>query len=101
MKMLDLTPDELLTTTRAVRKRLDLARPVEREIMQNCITIAQQAATGSNRQDWHFVVVTDAGSRAELGKLYRKGAKAYFSSPQSVGQSRDQEQAGSTELRIR
>jgi nitroreductase len=103
MKTLYLTPDELLTTTRAVRKRLDLGRPVEREVIQECIAIAQQAPTGSNRQDWHFVVVTERGLRAELGKLYRKGAEAYFSSPYSVGSSasRDSKQVDSTQVRIR
>ena len=81
MRTLDLTPDELLTTTRAVRKRLDLNRPVEREIIQECISIAQQAPTGGNKQDWHFVVVTDQGLRAGLGRLYRKGSEEYFSAP--------------------
>jgi nitroreductase len=54
-----LTPDELLTTTRAVWKRLDFTRPVERAVLEECLTIAQQAPTGSNLQNWHFVVVTD------------------------------------------
>jgi nitroreductase len=80
-----LSPDELLTTTRAVRKRLDLERPVEKEIIEQCISIAQQAPTGGNRQGWHFVVVTDASLRRELGVLYRKGSEDYFSSPGSAG----------------
>ena len=63
---LKLTSDELLTTTRAVRKRLDLTRPVERKIIEECITIAQQAPTGGNVQNWHFLVVTDPGKRAAL-----------------------------------
>ncbi len=74
---LNLTPDELLTTTRAVRKRLDLTRPVEREVIEACLRIAQQAPTGSNRQDWHFVVVTDAAKRAGLADLYRRRYYAY------------------------
>ncbi len=78
---LNLTPDELLTTTRAVRKRLDLTRPVEREVIEACLRIAQQAPTGSNRQDWHFVVVTDAAKRAGLADLYRRGYYAYRSAP--------------------
>ena len=57
--VLELTPDELLSTTRAVRKRLDLERPVEREVLEECLRLAQQAPTGSYAQDWHFVVVTD------------------------------------------
>ena len=76
---LDITPDELLTTTRAVRRRLDLTRPVERELIEECIGIAQQAPSGSNMQPWHFVVVTDPAKRAGLAKLYRKGGESYFS----------------------
>jgi nitroreductase len=61
--LLPLTLDELLTTTRGVRKRLDFARPVEREVLEECLAIAQQAPTASNMQNWHFLVVTDAGKR--------------------------------------
>jgi nitroreductase len=57
--VLELTPDELLSTTRAVRKRLDLERPVEREVLEECLRLAQQAPTGSYAQNWHFVVVTE------------------------------------------
>ena len=53
------TVDDLLTTTRSVRKRLDLSRPVEPEVLERCIEIAFQAPTGSNAQGWHFVLVTD------------------------------------------
>jgi nitroreductase len=58
MALLPLSPDELLTTTRAVRKRLDFDRPVERSVIEECLQIAIQAPTGSNLQRWHFVVVT-------------------------------------------
>ena len=76
--MLELTPDELLTTTRAVRKRLDLSRPVEREVLEECLALAQQAPTGSYKQDWHFVVVTDPELRAGLAELWRKGGERYL-----------------------
>jgi nitroreductase len=66
---LPLSPDELLSTTRAVRRRLDLTRPVEREVLEECLALAQQAPTASNRQDWHFVVVTEAEQRAAVGEL--------------------------------
>ena len=66
--MLELTPDELLSTTRAVRRRLDLERPVEREVLEECLRLAQQAPTGSYRQDWHFVVVTDPELRGGLAR---------------------------------
>jgi nitroreductase len=74
---LELTPDELLSTTRAVRRRLDLTRPVEREVLEECLELAQQAPTASFAQNWHFVVVTDAGQRAALGELWRAVADGY------------------------
>ena len=75
---LDLSPDELLSTTRAVRKRLDLERPVEREVLEECLALAQQAPTASYSQNWHFVVVTDAAKRAALGELWRSVAYPYL-----------------------
>jgi len=76
--VLELTPDELLSTTRAVRRRLDLERPVEREVLEACLRLAQQAPTASYRQDWHFVVVTDPELRAALADLWRQGAELYL-----------------------
>src|SRR5437867_6265432 len=75
------TIDELLTTTRSVRKRLDLRRPVEPAILERAIEIALQAPTGSNSQGWQFIVVTDAGKLATLGGLYRRAFEAYASAP--------------------
>ena len=77
----NLMPDELLTTTRAVRKRLDFDRPVPDEVVRECIAVAQQAPTASNRQNWHFVVVTDAGKRQAVADLYRRGWEQYTQSP--------------------
>lgn len=77
MTQLNLTPDQLLTTTRAVRKRLDLSRPVEPEVVRECIEIAAQAPSGSNSQQWHFMVVTDADKRLGLAELYRKSFSPY------------------------
>ncbi|MFM8521413.1 MAG: nitroreductase family protein, partial [Acidimicrobiaceae bacterium] len=57
---LNLTNDELLSTTRSVRKRLDFDRPVEREVVEECLNLALQAPTGSNSQGWHWIVVEDA-----------------------------------------
>ena len=76
--MTSLTIDELLTTTRAVRKRLDLERSVELEVIRECLKVALQAPTGSNQQGWHFVVVTDAAKREALAKLYAKAFDAYI-----------------------
>src|SRR5690349_3559830 len=63
--------DRLLTTTRAVRLRLDLDRPVAEDTLLECIAIAQQAPTGGNSQGWSFVVVTDTAKRRRLAELYR------------------------------
>jgi nitroreductase len=75
---LPLTLDELLTTTRAVRKRLDLTRPVDRHVIDECLTIAHQAPTASNMQNWHFLVVTDPTTRATLADIYRRGWATYL-----------------------
>jgi nitroreductase len=74
----DLTPDELLATTRSVRRRLDLTRPVERGLLEECLLLAQQAPSASYAQNWHFVVVTDAAERAALGELWRGVAGPYL-----------------------
>ena len=76
--LLDLDPDELLSTTRSVRKRLDLSRPVEPELIDECLELAAQAPTGSNAQGWHFVVVTDADKRARLADMYREGFELFY-----------------------
>jgi nitroreductase len=69
--------DELLATTRAVRKRLDLERPVPREVILECLELAVQAPTGSNSQTWRWMVVEDAGKRAAIADLYRTSFLAY------------------------
>jgi nitroreductase len=70
--------DELLSTTRAVRRRLDLERPVEAEVILECIGLAQQAPTATNAQDWHWVVVTDADKKAVIADVYRGGCLQYL-----------------------
>lgn len=75
MPTLDLSVDEVLTTTRAVRKRLDLTRPVEPEIIRECLTIALQAPSPGSQQHWHFVVVTDSGQREALAALYYRSTR--------------------------
>jgi nitroreductase len=78
MPLLDLTPDQLLSSTRAVRKRLDLSRHVEAEVIRECVDLAVQAPSGSNTQRWYFVIVRDAEKRVALAELYRQGVeKAY------------------------
>lgn len=77
MAILYLTPDALLSTTRSVRRRLDLERPVARELIEECLDLAQQAPTGGNAQGWSFVVVTDPTKRAAIGALYQQGWATY------------------------
>jgi nitroreductase len=77
MPILDLSTDALLSTTRSVRKRLDLSRPVEPEVIRECLELALQAPTASNSQEWQFVVVTDPQQRQALATIYRKGAEQY------------------------
>ncbi len=62
--------DRLLSTTRAVRRRLDLTRPVEREVLLECVALAQQAPTASNTQGWRWLFVTDAAKRQRIGEIY-------------------------------
>lgn len=87
--------DELLTTTRAVRKRLDLDRPVEREVIEECLELAIQAPTGGNGQGWRWVVVTDADKRKALADMYRRSwATAYGGARENMQQqARSPEQA--------
>ena len=83
--LLDLDPDQLLSTTRAVRFRLDLERPVPMSLIEECIAMAQQAPTGSNLQGWHFVVVTDAEKRKAVGEVYRRAFEIYKGLPVYAG----------------
>lgn len=85
MTLLNLTAEEVLTTTRAVRKRLDLTRPVEMDVIEACITTALQAPSGSNAQRWHFVVVTDKAKRAGLAELYHRAFSKYRDMPIAAG----------------
>jgi nitroreductase len=75
--------DEALSTTRAVRKRLDLTRPVARELLEECFALAQQAPSGSNRQLGGFVVVTDPAIRLGLAELYNRGYREWRTSPRA------------------
>jgi nitroreductase len=77
MALLDLSPDELLSTTRSVRKRLDFDRPVEREVLDECLALAQQAPNASNSEPWRFVVVTEQATRTKLAECYATGWAGY------------------------
>ncbi|MFP6680677.1 MAG: nitroreductase family protein [Gammaproteobacteria bacterium] len=72
------TCDKLLTTTRSVRLRFDLERPVEPEMIEQCLEVALQAPSQTNTQQWHFVVVTDPDKRAGLADIYRRSFEGYW-----------------------
>jgi nitroreductase len=89
-EQLDLSLDELLTTTRAVRKRLDLSRPVGRDVVEECLSIAVQAPTGSNAQAWQWLFVEDAATKRALADVYRSVFESYMSAaPASAGFAAD------------
>jgi nitroreductase len=93
MTVLPLSVDEVLTTTRSVRRRLDLSRPVDPALVRECLAIAQQAPSGSNAQTFHFVVLTDRDKRAALADMIRRGAEVYRTMPNGVHQLRHDDPA--------
>lgn len=78
MTKLNLSADQLLSTTRAVRKRLDLTRPVPMNVLRECLSLALQAPSASNAQDWHFLIVTDADRKSRIATHYRAAFAAYL-----------------------
>jgi nitroreductase len=87
---LPLSVDELLTSTRSVRKRLDFDRPVPRDVLMECLDLALQAPTGSNAQGWQWVFVEDAAKKKALADIYRANATPYLDLPKPVrGDIRD------------
>jgi nitroreductase len=70
--------DELLSTTRAVRRRLDVNRAVERDVIVECLQLAMQAPTASNDQNWRWMVITDEDKRAAIAEIYRQLAGDYL-----------------------
>jgi nitroreductase len=80
-----MTADEVLTTTRAVRRRLDFDRPVDPELLRDCVRIALQAPAASNRVLVQFVVVTDPQLRAAVGTVYAECYAQYRQAPGYIG----------------
>ena len=80
---LNLSADEVLSTTRAVRKRLDFDRPVSREVIEECLQLALQAPTGSNSQGWQWVFVTDPAKKKALADIYATNFAEYAKFAQS------------------
>lgn len=88
---LNLSADDVLTTTRSVRKRLDFDKPVPREVLMECLDIALQAPTGSNSQGWQWVFVTDPDKRLALAEIYRTNATPYLNAEKpTYGDERDE-----------
>jgi nitroreductase len=88
---LNLSVDEVLTTTRSVRKRLDFEKPVPREIVLECLDLALQAPTGSNSQGWQFVFIDDEAKKKALADIYRVAATPYLDQPKpQYGDIRDE-----------
>ncbi|HEX3545869.1 MAG TPA: nitroreductase family protein [Mycobacterium sp.] len=78
---LNLSVDEVLTTTRSVRKRLDFEKPVPRDVVMECLELALQAPTGSNAQGWQWVFVDDPEKKKALADIYRANATPYLAMP--------------------
>ena len=100
MANLGLSVDELLKTTRAVRKRLDFDRPVPDQVLRECVEYAIQAPTGSNVQGWHFMLVTDRDKIEKIAAIYKKAFDWYRDSPvyagrvaEGISEQRDAQQA--------
>ena len=100
MANLGLSVDELLKTTRAVRKRLDFDRPVPDQVLRECVEYAIQAPTGSNVQGWHFMLVTERDKIEKIAAIYKKAFDWYRDSPvyagrvvEGISEQRDAQQA--------
>ena len=81
--------DLVLSTTRAIRRRFDFDRPVERDVLRDCLRLSQQAPTGSNAQSWRWIVVTDAAKRRRIAELYRSGGQPHVERVQAGREGRD------------
>tara|TARA_Y100001934_G_scaffold278353_1_gene379375 strand:+ start:11303 stop:11932 length:630 start_codon:yes stop_codon:yes gene_type:complete len=85
--------DALLTTTRAVRKRLDFSRPVARETVLECVRISQQAPTGGNSQSWRWIIVDDADKRKEVAKLFQDAIGTRFTEASNAAKAAGNDQS--------
>lgn len=85
MTLLDMTAHEVLTTTRAVRKRLDFSRPVSDDVIRECVATAMQAPSGSNVITMQFVVVRDPDLKQEIGRIYGECFDVYRTLPMYAG----------------
>ena len=91
--MKGLTPDEVLTTTRAVRRRLDTTRPVPRDVVEKCLEIALQAPNGSNLNTWRWIAVDDRATVARMAEIYDAALEDYV---KSLGSAVGKDYAGAS-----
>ena len=94
MSTLNLSAEDVLSTTRAVRQRLDFDKPVSESLIRECVEVALQAPTGGNTQGWQFLAVFDADKRAALAELYRQGWAKYKTANGSVFEHAKKVEAG-------
>jgi nitroreductase len=78
---LNLSADEVLATTRSVRKRLDFDRPVDRDTVNECLELALQAPSGSNTQGWHWLFIEDPAKKKALADIYKRNFEMYVNTP--------------------
>jgi nitroreductase len=83
--VIEMTTDTLLSTTRSVRKRLDLSRDVPLGLVRECLEIALQAPTSANRQHWSFIVIVDAEQKRRVAEIYKRQWDWLASTTYSVG----------------
>jgi nitroreductase/ketosteroid isomerase-like protein len=76
-------PDELLMTTSSVRKRLDLGRPVDRKLIEQCLDIAVHAPSGSNQQAYRFLFIDDAERKMAIADIYRRTMQEFQDRPRT------------------
>ena len=89
--------DKLLTTTRSIRKRLDLTRSVPPELIEECLEVALQSPSATNTQKWRFVVVSDAQKRAAIAKIYKQAFQEYWAQADEAAQAYGTDDAQSAE----
>jgi nitroreductase len=95
--LLALNPDELLSTTRAVRKRLDLDRPVPLEVVREALAVALQAPSGSNSQRWHWIVLTDPDVKARVAEFYKRSYLPYRQAKSKLANAAQERLAASSD----
>jgi nitroreductase len=98
--LLSLDPDQLLSTTRAVRKRLDFSQPVPDQLIRECVAMALQAPSGSNQVTMRFVVVRDEKKRQEIGEIYRQVYAGYKASPAYPGNATGDAERDNAQRRV-